>query len=570
VKASLLGSLLPIRRRDVGRMLAGALAALLVTGFVQVPALAARPYRPPATQPVPAVPVVAVAARPAEATVARLAKLKAAPVWPAVGSTVLNVTSPDATATAAGIAVRAAAPTRVRLEVLDRAATAAAGVRGVLYRVARADGAATVGNVSFTVGYAGFATAYGGDWAARLRLVSLPECALAKPAAKQCAGTPLRSTNDLKSKTVSGAVSMSASGGLVALTAADSSAAGDYKATTLQPSSTWSAGGNSGAFNWNYPMRVPPSVGGPAPSLSLGYSSQSVDGRNAASNNQPSWMGEGFELNPGGLIERRYRSCGQDMGGSANNTVKTSDQCWETENATLSLGNHSGELLYNATEQRWHLRSDDGSRIEHKTAAVNGDNDGEYWVVTTTDGTQYWFGVNRLPGWASGDPVTNSTLTVPVFGNEPGEPCHATAFADSDCTQAWRWNLDYVIDVHGNTMSYWYTKETNHYGRNLDAQDAALYDREAYVDHISYGTRRDNGVESALDGPAPAQVVFGVADRCLSACGTHDEVHWPDTPWDQDILEHEASVHCDHSGTQRSVLARCGAVDVHPRVPGSG
>ncbi|MEV0734004.1 RHS repeat-associated core domain-containing protein [Polymorphospora sp. NPDC050346] len=439
-----------------------------------------------------------------------------------------------AAASAAGHALAPAdVPARVRVEVLDRATTERTKIRGVLLRVSRSDGLASAGSARLTVDYAKFATAYGADWAGRLRMVSMPACALTDPDTKACVGTPLRSTNDPEARAVTAVVPVSGTSNLVAVTAGDSGAAGDYKATSLQPSSTWTAGGNSGSFNWSYPMRVPPSLGGPAPALALTYSSQSVDGRQAASNNQPSWAGEGFEADPGGFIERRYVNCGQDMEGSANNSTKTSDLCWETDNATLSLGGHSGELLYNATEERWHLRSDDGSRIERKTGASNGDNNGEYWVVTTTDGTQYWFGVNRLPGWASGNPVTNSTLTAPVFGNEPNEPCHATAFIDSDCVQAWRWNLDYVVDVHGNSASYWYMKETNKYGRNLNANDAASYDRAGYLTRISYGTRRDGGVESVLNTPAPAQVVFGVEDRCLSGCATRDAVHWPDTPWDQ-------------------------------------
>ncbi|MET8261358.1 RHS repeat-associated core domain-containing protein [Micromonospora sp. NPDC005553] len=528
----------------------------MITSLVGVPptAAAAAQYKPPTPQKVPTVPVSpVVAGTSAMRAVMPDATRKPAPVWPAAGAAEVAVAARTSAPAAAGaLPVRvapavsgavsvagerlapAAAPSRVRVEVLDRTATEKARVRGVLLRVGRADGVADAASVRMTVDYAGFATAYGADWSSRLRLMSLPACALTEPAAKECAGTPLPSTNDLTSRSVSAAVPVSTSTALVALAAGDSGSTGDLKATSLQPSSTWTAGGNSGSFNWSYPMRVPPSLGGPAPTLSLAYSSQSVDGRQAASNNQPSWAGEGFEANPGGFIERRYLGCGQDMDGSANNTKKTSDLCWETSNATLSLAGHSGELIYNATEGRWHLRSDDGSRIERKTGASNGDNDGEYWVVTTTDGTQYWFGVNRLPGWASGNAVTNSTLNAPVFGNDPNEPCHADAFIDSDCTQAWRWNLDYVVDVHGNSASYWYTKETNKYGRNLTASDAASYDRAGYLDHISYGTRRDGGVDSVLSTPAPAQVVFGVADRCLSSCTTHDATHWPDTPWDQE------------------------------------
>ena len=58
-----------------------------------------------------------------------------------------------------------------------------------------------------------------------------------------------------------------------------------------------------------------------------------------------------------------------------------------------------------------------------------------------------------------------------MFGNNAGEPCHSATFAASCCDQAWRWNLDYVVDPHGNTMSYWYTQETNHYARNGTTTD---------------------------------------------------------------------------------------------------
>ncbi len=332
-------------------------------------------------------------------------------------------------------------------------------------------------------------------------------------------------------------VSVTSQASLFAVSAGASGPAGDYSATPLQSSSTWSAGGNSGDFTWSYPMRVPPAPGDLTPQLALGYSAQSVDGRHVASNNQPSWMGEGFEAWPGGYIERRYRACAKDMDGNANNTTKTGDLCWATDNAVLSLGGHSGELIYNASEQRWHLRADDGTRIRRETGATNGDNNGEHWVVTTTNGIEYWFGRNRLPGWTSNKPVTNSTWTAPVFGNHPDEPCHATTFANSHCggdNQAWRWNLDYVLDLNGNSISYWYEKETNRYGRNLTATDAARYDRGGWLDKIEYGTRNTNNVDSIFSTPAPMRVDFAEADRCKSNCTTHTETTWPDTPWDSE------------------------------------
>src|SRR5439155_17569247 len=149
---------------------------------------------------------------------------------------------------------------------------------------------------------------YGGDWASRLHLTLLPACALTAPDAPGCQGTPLPTRNDPRAATASAdvplvasgqtATTMAASTNLVALTAGSSGAAGSFAATSLAPSSTWQAGGPTGTFSWTYPMRTPPSLGGPAPAVSLSYSSQSVDGHTAASNNQPSWIGEGFSYAP--------------------------------------------------------------------------------------------------------------------------------------------------------------------------------------------------------------------------------------------------------------------------------
>ncbi|WP_415624319.1 RHS repeat-associated core domain-containing protein [Phytohabitans flavus] len=136
-------------------------------------------------------------------------------------------------------------------------------------------------------------------------------------------------------------------------------------------------------------------------------------------------------------------------------------------------------------------------------------------MVTTTDGTQYWFGKS-----------TQSTLTMPVAGNHTNEPCKGTAFKDSFCTQAYRWNLEYVVDVSGNTMSYTYVKEFNKYAKNnKTTEDPVSYDRSSYLERIDYGTRTDTtGV--------PFSVKFDVADRCLANCS--DKKNWPDTPKDQE------------------------------------
>ncbi|MFD9219523.1 RHS repeat domain-containing protein [Streptomyces sp. NPDC060064] len=235
-------------------------------------------------------------------------------------------------------------------------------------------------------------------------------------------------------------------------------------------------------------------------------------------------------------MERRYVSCTDDTK-NGNNTTKVGDLCWKKDNAVLNLNGQSNTLIRDTASGEWHLESDDGTTIEKLAGADrgNGDDNGEYWKVTTPDGTQYYFGYNRLPGWTSDKTPTNSTWTVPVFGNHAGEPCHATAFKDSWCQQAWRWNLDYVVDPHNDAMAYYWSTETNYYGRNVNsttgASTATVYDRGGHLDRIEYGLR-----SNAMYVKAAAKVDFTVAERCLANCGAFDKDHaknWPDVPFDQ-------------------------------------
>jgi hypothetical protein len=270
-------------------------------------------------------------------------------------------------------------------------------------------------------------------------------------------------------------------------------------------------------------MRVPPAPSDLVPQVGLGYDSGSVDGRVPTANNQTSWIGEGWQLGSG-FIERRYKGCLDDKKDGNQNNVDTGDLCWFNDNATLSMGGHNGPLVRVGTSAEWRLRNDDGSKLELLTGTDNGDDNGEYWKLTTTDGTQYFFGRNKIPGRAD----TNSAWTVPVAGNHANEPCNTTTYEASFCDQAYRWNLDYVVDTNGNTMIYTYEKETNKYARNL-GKSAAPYTRGGNLLRIDYGTRAGDGAA------APAQVAFLLADRCVPGkdCSKHVKDSWPDVPWDQ-------------------------------------
>ncbi|NEA32597.1 RHS repeat-associated core domain-containing protein [Streptomyces sp. SID13031] len=290
---------------------------------------------------------------------------------------------------------------------------------------------------------------------------------------------------------------------------------GTSAATSLSQSATWSVSAQSGDFSWSYPLRVPPVPGGLQPKLALSYSSSAVDGRTSATNNQASWAGDGWSLDPG-FIERSYTGCADDKEGSTNGQ-NTPDLCWRSDNATAAYGGGGGALILGANG--WRAKQDDGSRVERLTGADNGDDNSEYWRITDLSGTQYYFGSRQ---------DSKATWTVPVFGDDTGEPCHGATFDQSSCTQAWRWNLDKVVDPHGNVMLYNYGTETNTYGKNV--KDAPVsYVRGGWLTSVEYG------LNDAVNAPASGRVDFAVADRCVpgSTCSLDKKENFPDVPLDE-------------------------------------
>jgi RHS repeat-associated protein len=464
--------------------------------------------------------------------------------WPTGGSAVVEVGS--GWQRVGGLPVKMSAKVgQTPVKVLDRAASARAGVTGLVLTL---DGAAD--HTTVTASYADFAYAQGGDFGARLRFVQLPACALTTPEKAGCRqATALDTVNDAEARTVSTSVSGST---VLALTSGEESTQGDYGLTKLSPSSSWTTAPSSGAFQWSYPVQVPPVPGGLTPPIRFGYSSQAVDGMTSATNNQGSWIGDGFGFEPG-YIERSYKPC------AADGFPTKGDLCWAFHNATMSLGDRSAPLV-KVSDDRWKLASDDGTKVERLTGSVNGAQAGEYWKVTTTDGTQYFFGRGRLPGWAAGKEETNSAWTVPVFGDDPGEPCYSSSgFSASSCDQAWRWNLDYVVDVHGNTMAYFYDRESNQYARDGRTDIAgASYHRGGYLRRIDYG-QRDGSVYTTY---AAARVNFTVAERCLpsgpvtcapSQLTADNAAYWPDVPYDLDC---PSGTNCKSTQTSPSFWTR--------------
>jgi RHS repeat-associated protein len=391
--------------------------------------------------------------------------------------------------------------TSVRVTMASHGAATALGVRGVVFSVARADGSSAPGRVHVSLDYSQFADAYGGTYASRMHLVELPSCALTTPQVPACR-TPIQagSADDVRTSMVgadinlpgngasvtdhtsgsatpavlTAAVSSSASQVILAAEATYSGSGGNYAAEPLSEMDEWVNGGSSGAYVDSYPIQVPPVPGGLEPTVSLNYDSQSADGRTNSTNNEASWIGDGWDYQPG-YVEVDYDTC-------ASNALEpdTGDLCSDHPIVTMTLNGSTTTLIGTGTSIA--PENDGGEKV------IQGSND---WEIITPDGTQYWFGLNDLPGYTSGDPSTNSLWTVPVYD-------------DGLSSKPWRYMLSYVVDPHGNAVGYFYNTTTNYYAESNGSTGTGQYTQGGTLAKIEYGLRAGSVYTST---PA-AQVTF--------------------------------------------------------------
>lgn len=474
----------------------------------------------------------------------------------------------------------------VKVDLVDPRAATAAGIPGPVLKFSR-DGSHAAGQVRLSLDTGTLAESYGANWAARAQLVSLPACSLTTPDIAGCLQqAPVPSHYDAAAKKLVADVTLPGDDGtattriqslnaapaaapasaqpvVLAAVAGSTSGAGTYSATPLNISQAWSAGSSSGAFTYSSPIQVPPSFGSQAPAVALSYDSSSVDGKTSSTNAQASWIGDGWDYNPG-FIERRYQPCSKD------GITGSGDQCWAGANLTLALTGHSGELVPDdascqagaaATMEQsactWRIKGDDGSKVQFLTGATNGTWNGSYIKVTETAGTVLYFGLAHLPD-ASGNPSTKgpdsgSAWTVPVYSPNSGDPCYDPAKGKASwCQSAWRWNLDYVVDPHGNLTTYTYTPEANFYarggGQNSGTGANSSYTRGGVLASIGYGQLLSDQITANGTYNPAAKIDFVSDERCVTsvaACNPANRTqanagNWPDVPIDQQ---------CGQSGT---------------------
>src|SRR5262249_42513677 len=192
-------------------------------------------WSPPAPKDVPGVPVVdkkTAAGRPAWTAGAAAVRGPRQATWPAAGRATVVLdrgTGPSARSASAALVpagnlpvkigrfvpdtgsrsgfARSASVGTVSIDVRGHAEAVKAGSSALLMSLSTADG--STGPVTVQVDYSSFAHAYGGDYASRLKLVELPQCALSTPDRPDCrAAKSVRTSNDPHSQTLTTDVSV--------------------------------------------------------------------------------------------------------------------------------------------------------------------------------------------------------------------------------------------------------------------------------------------------------------------------------------------------------------------------
>ena len=132
------------------------------------------------------------------------------------------------------------------MTVSDHRTASATGVRGLVVQVARTDGSTSSGRVDVAVPYGSWAEAFGGDFADRLTLVSLPACALTTPNVPACrVQTPVRTVHDRKDRRLIATVTLP---GAVTEPHSRSAAAPQAQPRALVLAATSTATGASGTY----------------------------------------------------------------------------------------------------------------------------------------------------------------------------------------------------------------------------------------------------------------------------------------------------------------------------------
>lgn len=205
--------------------------------------------------------------------------------------------------------------------------------------------------------------------------------------------------------------------------------------------SGWQTALFTGGASYTYPMEAPAGAGGLAPELTLGYSSASIDGPGGSRNgSQASWVGRGWDFEPGGAISRIKSTL--SISSPANLlydsfAVSVNGRSFDLVRLGPVAGSPGSQDL-----DQWVWGVVDESFV--RVRAQQGVTAGHYqWTLWTRDGTRYEFTQALRWGWKA-----NGSISAAYF-------------------ETYKWLLTAVVDPSGNKVTYTYQVQTHGTAPNI-------------------------------------------------------------------------------------------------------
>ena len=241
----------------------------------------------------------------------------------------------------------------------------------------------------------------------------------------------------------------------------------------------WQVSQFTGTATASYPIEVPVGPAGLKPQLTLSYNSGATDGYAGMRHpSQAGWVGKGWSLdtgeialnkltiNPGTGYQVRYYSLA--FNGQSHQFVR----------GVARVGNPSEN---NPADWTWHSTDESFIRVEAVVSGMTSqagpgmtdrNNNGQprhVWIVYTKDGTRYEFDTDTWWGFC--------------------------ADANSH-SEAYRWLLSRVIDVHGNQIRYEYLRDQPNFPNAAPncGQMRGTSTREIWPTNIYYGANPTQGL----------------------------------------------------------------------------
>jgi RHS repeat-associated protein/uncharacterized repeat protein (TIGR01451 family) len=274
----------------------------------------------------------------------------------------------------------------------------------------------------------------------------------------------------------------------------------------------WQVSPFIGSATYEYPLEVPAGAGGLRPPLVLRYDSAATDGASGMREKQQAgWVGKGWTLDPGGAI-------------ALNRVVINLNTASWVDYYALTLNGRAYDLMRqearagvsnpdpnNPAHWVWRPTSDAALRIQAdwigrawdghpgRGGVVGGNWQPRYrWTLWTADGVRYEFEEDLWWGW--------------------GDCSYGLDF------RPYKWLLSRVVDPHGNTMTYFYARQTLTGGEvRCDHWRwmRGTVDQDAWLTAIEWGANPNQGL------PARYRLEFFSVPRANdTAFETPDGIYW--------------------------------------------